>query len=191
MDSKLQWIFSRRSVRAYTKEPVAEDAVRSLLEAAMAAPSAMTADPWEFIVVTDAECRRHLADILPGGKMAADAPLVIVVLGDRQRVFLQEESFLLQDVSAATENLLLAAHTLGLGAVWIGVHPLPDCVEGVRARFGLPQHLLPVACVAVGHPAEHHPPRTRYREDAVHREIWSGKPSGNADLHCQAKPPSR
>lgn len=172
MNSKLDFIFKRRSVRSYTDAPVTEPDIRDLLEAAMAAPSAVARDPWHFLVVRGREKRERIADALPNGKMTKDAPVAIVVLGDLDRAHDRQESYLLQDASAAVENLLLAATALGLGAVWLGVHPREERIARLRELFSLPDAVIPVAVIALGHPAEHPEPRTRYRDDAVHFESW-------------------
>jgi nitroreductase len=168
MNPKLQFIFARRSVRAYTSQPIAEDTIRDLLEAAMAAPSAVAKDPWHFYVVRDQAKRDAIANALPNGQMLRSAPVGIVIAGDLTRVHDRALSYLLQDCSAAVENLLLAASTLGLGACWLGIHPREDRVTSLRALFQMPASLIPVAAIALGWPAETPAPRTRYREDAVH-----------------------
>ncbi len=172
MNNKLDFIFARRSVRVYRRAAVEDDLVRDLLEAAMAAPSAVAKDPWEFIVVRDRPMLNRLAGGLPNGQTLADAALGIVVCGDLGRAHDRQLSYLLQDCSAATENLLLAAPVLGLGACWLGVHPREDRVAHVRALLAIPADVLPVSIVALGWPAESPAPRTRYRPDAVHRETW-------------------
>ncbi len=172
INTKILPILSRRSIRQYTGEPVGDEAVRALLEAAMAAPSAMATDPWRFLVVRDRSALSALAEVLPHGKMLNEAALAIVVCGELARAHRQELSYLLQDCSAAVENLLLAAHLLGLGAVWLGVHPNEDRVSGIRALFGVPPEVLPLAAIAIGQPAEHPAPRTRYNAASVHTERW-------------------
>lgn len=172
MNTQLHFLFSRRSVRAYKPLPIPEPYVRDMLEAAMAAPSAVAKDPWHFIVVTKKETRERIAEALPKGKMTADAPLVFVALGDMDRAHDHLESYMLQDVSAAIENLLLAAHALGLGAVWLGVHPREERMTHLRRLFDLPANMVPVSVVAVGYPIEVPEPRTRYRDNAVHWEKW-------------------
>jgi nitroreductase len=172
MNSKLDWIFRRRSVRTFRPDAISPETVQDLLEAAMAAPSAAARDPWHFIVVREADLRRKIADALPYGGMVAKAPLGIVVLGDVERANDRQPAYLLQDVSAAIENLLLAASTLGLGAVWLGVHPRADRMAALRSLFKLPESILPVAVLAIGYPAEQPPPRSRYRAEAVHEEGW-------------------
>lgn len=172
MNPKLAFLFERRSIRHYTDRAVPETMVSDLLEAAMAAPAAVAKDPWEFVVVRQPETLRAIAAALPNGKMLAKAPLGFVVCGDLERAHGNELSYLLQDCSAATENLLLAASALGLGACWLGVHPREKRIEHIRELFQLPPNVLPIAAVAVGFPDENTNPRTRYDDTKVHRETW-------------------
>jgi nitroreductase len=172
MNPKLASIFGRRSVRRYTTQDIPDELIGDLLEAAMAAPSACCTDPWEFIVVREAETRRAIADVLPYGKMLAQAPVGMVVCGDLERAHGGELSYLLQDCSAAIENLLLAVHMLGLGACWLGVHPRQDRVDHIRGLFDLPDTIVPVSAIAIGWPAEVPEARTRCADERVHRERW-------------------
>ncbi len=165
-------ILARRSVRKYTDAPVTPEQITTALEAAMAAPSAMHTDPWRFLVLTSQEDRDALADHLPYGQMLRTAQVGIIVCGDMTAAHRGELSYLLQDVSASIENLLLALHAQGLGAVWLGIHPNADRLEGVAKTFGLPEHILPVSAIAIGHPAENPPPRTRYDASKVHVGRW-------------------
>ncbi len=174
MNPKLQLLFARRSVRAYRSEPVAADVVRDLLAAAMAAPSAVAKDPWAFIVIRQPETLAAIAEGLPNGQMLASAPLGLAVCGDLRRAQGGELSYLLQDCSAAIENLLLAAQALGLGACWLGVHPRPERMAHLRSLLNIPEPVIPVAMIAVGWPAESPEPRTRYRDDAVYFERFGG-----------------
>lgn len=172
MNPKLQPLFARRSIRQYHHEPVSDDQIRDLLEAAMAAPSAVAKDPWHFIVVRDQEARDRLADGLPHGQYLREAAAGIVICGDLERAYEHQESYLLQDCSAAIQNLLLAASMLGLGGVWIGVHPHSGKMDHVRGLYDLPPHVIPIAAVSLGRPAESPEPRTRYRDEAVHQESF-------------------
>ena len=172
MNPKLSLLFCRRSVREYRHDDVPDELVRDLLEAAMAAPSAVAKDPWEFIVIRNRQTLARIAEGLPNGKMLAVAPLGMVVCGDLNRAHDHQLSYLLQDCSAAVENLLLAATALELGACWLGVHPREDRVAHLRRILQIPDAVIPVAVIAVGWPAEAPNPRTRYREAAVHRELW-------------------
>jgi len=161
-------IFSRRSIRRYTREPVSEEDIRTILEAAMAAPSASNRKPWHFVVVSERETLNRLAEAHKYAKMLNEAPLCISVCGDQS----VSERFWVQDCSAATENLLLAAAALGLGAVWCGVHPSQDRVKDISEILGIEAPVAPLNIIAIGHPAEEKEPRTQYDEDRVHREKW-------------------
>jgi nitroreductase len=163
----IQTIFSRRSIREYTTEPVSEDDIQTLLEAAMAAPSASNNKPWHFVVVTQRETLDALADAHPYGKMLAQAPLCVAVCGDPAISDYWE-----QDCSAASENLLLAATGLGLGAVWLGVHPREQRVAFTRQILGIPENISPLTLISIGHAAEEKEPRTQYDEARVHRGRW-------------------
>ena len=172
VDEKLELIFGRRSIRLYSTAPVNEAAVQKLLEAAMAAPSAVDKDPWRFVVVRNRQTLSKIAAALPNGQMIASAALGIAVCGDLQAAHDQQLSYLLQDCSAAVENLLLCAHVLGLGACWLGVHPREQRVSALKVILSLPPSVIPVACIAIGHPAEAKEPRTRFNPDCVHLERW-------------------
>jgi len=168
MNKCLDMILSRRSIRAYTPEPVTEEQIEQLLRAAMSAPSANNEQPWQFVVIDD----RALLDIIPDdvhpySQMLKEAPLAILICGEPRRQ--HHAGFWEQDCAAATENLLLAAHALGLGAVWLGVHPREKRVEGLRRLLRLPDDLIPFALIAVGHPAEKKPPADRYDPARVRR----------------------
>ena len=172
MNPALAPLFARRSVRKFQDKPVSDALVQDALEAAMAAPSANAKDPWEIVVVRNLETLARIAAGLPYGQMLAAAPVGFVVCGDLQRVNGPHLSYLLQDGSACIENLLLALSMLGLGGVWLGVHPREDRIAHVRDLFRLPEHILPIGVVAAGYPAETHPPRTRFSAARVHRERW-------------------
>ncbi|MGA2867038.1 MAG: nitroreductase family protein [Verrucomicrobiota bacterium] len=171
-NEKLGFIFGRRSVRLYAPGAIGKETVTTLLEAAMAAPSAMTKDPWRFVVVSEAEVLAQMAGALPGGKMLATATLGIVVCGDLEAAFEGQLSYLLQDCSAAIENLLLCAHSLGLGACWVGVHPSEDSSRCLRGMLSLPGRVLPIAVIALGYPGETLEARTRYNSEYVHYGKW-------------------
>ncbi len=169
---ELDFILGRRSIRVYSPGDISDATVTRLLEAAMAAPSAMTKDPWRFIIVRQAPTLTALAAALPGGKMLTTATLGVVVCGDLDAAFERQLSFLLQDCSAAIENLLLAAHALGLGACWVGVHPSDSAVRRLKELLGLPTPIIPIAMIALGQPGEVPGPRTRFTSGYVHLERW-------------------
>ena len=168
----LDFIFGRRSIRVYSPGEVGEAAVTRLLEAAMAAPSAMTKDPWRFVVVRDRHTLSQLATLHPGAAMLSAAAMAIVACGDLDAAFERNISYLLQDCSASIENLLLAAHAEDLGACWVGIHPGEPLIKRVRELLSLPACVVPVAVISLGQPGEQLPPRTRFNADYVHRERW-------------------
>ncbi len=168
----LDFIFGRRSIRVFAPGEVSDEQVKTLLEAAMAAPSAVAKDPWRFVVVRNRQTLNKIAEVLPNGKMLPDAAVGIVVCGDIEAAHDRQLSYLLQDCSAAIENLLLAAHVLGLGACWLGVHPRENRIAAIKRILSLPEQIIPVSVIAVGKPGEVKEPRTRYSEDKVHYERW-------------------
>jgi nitroreductase len=169
---RLDAILGRRSIRLFRPGPVSDEMVKALLEAAMAAPSVVAKDPWRFIVIRERDSLTQVAEVLPNGKMLADAALGIMVCGDLEAAHDRQLSYLLQDCSAAIENLLLAAHFLGLGACWLGVHPREDRIRNISRMLRLPQAVIPVSGIALGWPGETKEPRTRYNPAFVHQEKW-------------------
>ncbi len=176
MRDALDLIKARRSIRQYTTAPVSPEQIQALLEAAMAAPSGRNLRAWEFVVVTDRATRERLARTHEFSGMAASAPVVFVVCG-RER----ESRHWISDCSAATENLLLEATSLGLGGVWVGLYPVPEREQYVREVLGLPAELRPLCMVPIGQPAESKPPRTQFEPDRVHFERYGrGEPARGA-----------
>ena len=172
MNPKLAFIFNRRSVRKFEEREVPAEMLQDLLEAGMAAPSAVAKDPWHFIILRDKAKLNRLADLLPHGQMLRHAGAAFVVCGDIRLAHDQQESYLLQDLSAATENILLAANSLGLGTCWLGVHPRPERMEGIKKLFRLPDNIIPMCGIAIGWPKEPPPARTRFNPDRVHQGEW-------------------
>lgn len=172
MNPQLDFIFSRRSIRKYESREVPQEMLDDLLQAAMAAPSAVAKDPWHFIVIRKREILDEMTRLLPNGKMLRQATAAFCVCGDITRVHGSELSYLLQDLSAAVENILLAANALGLGTCWLGVHPREDRIKGLRGLFHIPDTIIPMCAVAIGWPAVKHAARTRYSEECVHYEQW-------------------
>ena len=162
----LEAILGRRSVRKFTEELVPEEKVESLLRAAMAAPSAHNEQPWVMIVIRDRGLLEKIAAAQPDGRMTARAQVAVVICADMRLV--TNEGFWVQDCAAATQNLLVAAHALGLGAVWVGTYPRESLVAAMSALFQLPGHIVPFALVPIGHPGEKPPLADRFDEGRVH-----------------------
>ena len=165
----LEAILSRRSVRRYTQESIPEETLRGLLEAAMSAPSAGNGQPWHFIVIKDRRILNEIPKFHPYSHMIKEAPVAILVCGDLK---LESKGFWVQDCSAATQNLLLAAHAKGLGAVWLGVYPLEERIRGFRKLLNLPEEIMPLALISIGYPAEKALRANRYDPSKVHYNKW-------------------
>lgn len=165
----LDAIFRRRSIRKFTEQPVEPEKVKLLLEAGMAAPSASNTQPWEFVVINDPETLKKLRANLPLGKF--NSPLCIVPCGNPDGISVKavtSRMFWVQDCSAATENILIAAVGLGLGAVWCGVHPIFIFEGRIRAVLGIPRNVTPLGVIQIGYPAEEKQPGTKYKDSRVH-----------------------
>jgi nitroreductase len=164
-------IFTRRSIREYKPQPIPNNLIQELLEAAMQAPSAGNQQPWHFIIVTDRKQMDALADALPFGKMLQKAPLGIVVCADMKLE--KYRGYWVQDCSNATMNLLLAAHDRGLGAVWVGVYPVEDRVANLKQILGLPDSVIPLSVVPMGYPvAPPETPEKRFNAARLHNDRW-------------------
>ena len=158
-------IMTRMSVRSYTDRQVSTDTVEVLLRAAMAAPTAVNKQPWHFFVVRDEKLRNAIADSLEYGKHALrEASVAIVVAGDSTRFLEGEEAsgFWVEDCSAAAENLLLAAHSMGLGAVWCGVYPISERVNMLRKLLGAGDNIVPMCIIPVGYPSGENTPKDKW-----------------------------
>ncbi len=167
-DNPLDWIFARRSIRKFHSSPVEDEKINLMLQAAMAAPSASNIRPWHFIVVKDRQALDRLAAVHPYAKMCYEATLAIVVCADPTI----SKHYWPQDCSAATENILLASTSLGLGTVWLGVHPRVERKEPVKQLFKVPDEMEVLSVVAIGYPAEKREPRTQFDAGRVHYEAW-------------------
>ena len=167
MNETLDFIFSRRSVRQFTEEPVNDSQVEAILQAGMSAPSARARDPWRFVVTRRSADLVAMRTLSPNGSMLKEAAAAFLVCGDIDQAHENQESYMLQDVAACIENMLLAINGLGLGGCWIGIHPRQQRVAGMRDYFKLPESIIPVAAIAMGYPAKKLDKRTRFRADYV------------------------
>ena len=164
-----QNILTRTSVRNFKDQAVSDDLKSALLHAGMAAPSGVNKQPWEFILIDDDKILKKLSESLPYAKMAAQAPMAILVCGNRERFLDGDDSTLwVQDLSAASENILLAAHALGLGAVWTCLYPHKDRMESVRDILNLPDNIIPFNLIPVGYPSKVHKPIDKWHPDRIH-----------------------
>ncbi len=168
METLMDLMYARRTIREFTDESVTDEQVEAMLKAAMAAPSAQELQPWRFVVVRKRKMLDKLAEVHKYAHMLAKAPLAVVVCGDEK----VSEKHWVEDTCVATQNLLLAATALGLGGVWISLYPKRKHQKYVRELLDIPEHLGVLCALALGHPAEKKPARTKYDPSYVHWEEW-------------------
>lgn len=166
----MEAILTRRSIRKYAKEPVPDEIIKELLQAAMSAPSAGNERPWQFVVIRDRKTLDEIPSFHPYAQMLKEAPVAILVCGDLHLE--KNRGYWIQDCAAATENMLIAAHAKGLGGVWLGIYPREERVAGMKRLLRIPEHVIPFSLVSIGYPAEEKPPANRYDESRIHRERW-------------------
>jgi nitroreductase len=166
----IQAILTRKSIRNYSNEVIPEDLVNTLLHAAMQAPSAHNYQPWHFIVIKDRNILNEIPKFHPYSKMLKQANLAITVCGDQTIESSLEYNAL--DCAAATENLLIAAHALGLGAVWLGIYPRQERIAGLRNLLKIPDHVTPITLISIGYPDEDKANENRFKGSHIHLNTW-------------------
>jgi nitroreductase len=163
-------ILTRRSARRYTEQNVSEETVTELLKAAMQAPSAHNKQPWHFVVIRNKDTMNKIMEFHEYSKMLRGAQVVIAVCADVANYdFIP---YWPQDCSAATENILLAAHGLGLGTTWMGVYPAPNYPEKIAEILNIPEGIVPFNLISIGYPSEERIPASRFDESRIHFEQW-------------------
>jgi nitroreductase len=163
-------IFTRRSIRRYSDQPIEKEKVDKILRAGMYAPSAVNKQPWHFIVFKGIVIRQKIMEIHKNSAMLAEAKMAILICFDEK--LQHDDGYGVIDCSAATQNMLLAAHALRLGACWIGIYPRENRVEALHNIFKLPKHVVPFAVIALGYPSEKREIKERFNEDRIHYEKW-------------------
>jgi nitroreductase len=166
----LQAIFTRRSIRKFTGAPISNENMETLLKAGFSAPSAHNMQPWHFVVLKNPATLQYIAEMHPYGKMLPQAGCCIIVCGDDE--VQKTKGFLVEDCSAAIQNILLAAHGIGLGAVWCGLYPDPDLTKLIAVTAKLPNNIEPIGMVVVGHKVEDRAAVDRYDKTKIHYDQW-------------------
>lgn len=166
----LEAIFTRRSIRSFTGEVIGEEDLKTIIRAGFAAPSAHNFQPWHFMVIKNGETLEKIAEFHTYGKMLPKAGCAVVVCGDKEKQ--PEIGFLIEDCSAAIQNMLLAAHGLGYGAVWCGLHPIPQLVDDTVKLLKLPENIIPVGVMPVGYIKNDRKVIDKFDESKIHMNIW-------------------
>lgn len=163
-------IFKRRSIRVYEDKIIPDDAINKLLKAGMAAPSAGNSQTWHFIVVEDRNMINNITMIHPHAQMLREASHAIIVCGETDSEGFDE--YWIQDCSAATQNIMLMATKLGIGSVWLGVHPIEIRVKDIKKLFNIPRNVRPLSIISLGYPGEEKEPNDRFLLDRIHKNTW-------------------
>lgn len=166
----MEAIFNRQSIRKFTDEPVKDEDIKTILRAAMQAPSAGNQQPWDFIVIKNQETMNKILEISPYATPLKQAQVAIVVCGDEEKE--RFKGYWVQDCSAAIQNMLIQSTFMGLGSVWLGIYPEQDRVDGLRSILNIPESVTPLSIVALGHPGEERRIEDRYKEERIHNESW-------------------
>lgn len=164
----LETIFNRKSVRKYTERPVDKEMLETLVRAGMAAPSSRDRRPWEFIIVTDRNLLDTMGDGLPLARMLKETKQAIIVCGDT----IKSNNAWQLDCSAAAQNVLLAAESMGLGAVWTAAYPYPERMKVVRDALQLPEHIVPLTVIPVGYPVGMEKTKDKFNKKQMHYNGW-------------------
>ncbi len=171
-EAVIENIMTRTSIRQFTSEPIGADTLETILKAGMAAPTAVNKQPWAFVAVTERAVLDSLDAAHPMARLST-ATAAIVVCGDLNLAIEGPgQEYWIQDCSAASENILLAAHAYGLGAVWCGVYPTEERVANVKAALGLPENIIPLNIITMGHPAQNPEPKDKWVPSKVHYQRW-------------------
>lgn len=166
----IEAILNRRSVRSFQKKAISQDIQKTLLECAMHAPSAMNQQPWQFILIEDATTLSKISLIHPHAEMTSEAALAVVVCGDMRLT--KTDDFWIQDCSAATQNLMVAAQAFGIGSVWAGIYPRDEIVKNFHKFLHLPKEVIPFSLIVLGYPDREPQKVERFHKERVHINQW-------------------
>ncbi len=174
-DAVIDCIMTRASVRNYTGEQVSDSIINKILRAGMAAPTAANQQPWHFIVINEQNLKDSITEAFEYTKMVENCSFAVVVCGDMDNLFkgdIPGGGFWVEDCSAASENMLLAAHALGIGGVWCGIYPLKDREQRLSSILNLPSNLTPLNVMAFGYPAQPTAPKNKWAPAKIHYNAY-------------------
>jgi nitroreductase len=163
-------LLNRRSIRKYKDQKISKENLDKILRAAMYAPSAMNLHAWQFIVVDNKDVLIETIKSIPYAEMLRQSAMAIIVCGDSSVE--KNESWLLQNCSAAIQNILLSSHGLGIGSCWIAIHGMEDVYQSIKAQFALPENIVPVSLISLGYPDEVLKAEERFKKDKIHYNKW-------------------
>ena len=163
-------LLNRRSIRKYKDQKISKAGIDQILKAAMYAPSAMNLQPWQFIVIDDKDVLIETINSIHYAEMLKQSAAAIIVCGDAD--IEKNESWLLQNCSASIQNILLAAHGLGIGSCWIAIHGMDDVYKKIKTQFNLPQNIVPVSLISLGYPDEVVTAEERFKQEKIHHNKW-------------------
>jgi nitroreductase len=163
-------LLNRRSIRKYKNQKISKEDIDKILKAAMYAPSAMNLQAWQFILIEDKDVLIETIKSIPYAEMLKQSAAAILVCGDSS--IEKNESWLLQNCSAAIQNILLSAHGLGIGSCWIAIHGMDDVYKNVKTQFKLPENIIPISLISLGYPDEEVTAEERFKQDKIHYNKW-------------------
>jgi nitroreductase len=173
MNNFLDVINTRTSVREFTGEKIPEEDINKILKAGTSAPTAVNTQPWGFLVVTERKNLDELCKRLPYAKMLDKAACAIIVCGIPGKEPSITDKLWITDCSAASQNILLAVHALGYGAVWTALYPHDDLMDIARDLFSIPKDVIPLNVIPIGVPLDKNQiPKDKFTKDVIHREKW-------------------
>lgn len=168
----IQAIHSRKSVRHFTNDKISNDTILELVKAGMAAPTALNCQPWEFIIINDKEKMQKFASSLQFSKMLDSAVAAIVVCANPDKANGKQMDYAMIDTSLASENILIAAESLGLGGAWVALYPKQVAVDYIREQLNIPENIVPLNIIPLGIPTGIDNPKDKYNESLIHWEKW-------------------
>ena len=163
-------ILTRRSIRKYTNKQISRNLINEIIKAAMYAPSAFNNQPWQYVVIDKKEILVQILKIIPHAEMLKQSAAAILICGDKNLE--QNTDLIVLNCAAATQNALLAAHDLGLGAVWISAYPVEEAMDGLKNLFNFPESIIPISLISLGYPDEEVTTEDRFKPEKIHYNSW-------------------